>query len=70
MGKWKNHRAGTGGSPEARREGRHRQELGWSRRRPRAELTASPEADGQAAVQHQLAELEAERARQAGQRGR
>jgi hypothetical protein len=65
MGKWKNHRADIGGSPKVRHEAMRRQEMGWARRRPHAELTTSPEADGQAAGQRQLAELEAERQRQA-----
>jgi hypothetical protein len=42
-----------------------KQEAGWARRKPHAELTTSPEADGQAAVARQLAALEAERQRQA-----
>jgi hypothetical protein len=44
-----------------------KQEAGWARRKPHAELTTTPEADGQAAVQRQLAEREAERQRQAAQ---
>ncbi len=58
-------------SPEARRQfaaARRRQERRWSRRSPaRDELTASPEADEQAAVQRELARREVERARQAAQ---
>jgi len=42
-----------------------KREAGWARRKPRADLTASPQADEQAAVARQLAQLEAERARQA-----
>jgi hypothetical protein len=46
---------------------RWKQEAGWARRKPHAELTTSPEADADAAVQRQLRQLEIERARQAGQ---